>query len=176
VSTLLTKEAKPEAKEKSLSKKSSTVFSALKSKSSSKTSRRTSIEGSTLSQRKAKAEAARVKLEYANREGELIKQKAKLEAQKLIENAEIDAQITNLIAEKEVNAVEAEIKVLQEENDGSESDEHSEAAESVVRERIVQYVTEQNRQLLRVKTLNLKEPICLQTFIKMKISNRRCHS
>lgn len=73
VSTLLTKEAKPETKEKSLSKKSSTVFSALKSKSSSKTSRRTSIEGSTLSQRKAKAEAARVKLEYANREGELIK-------------------------------------------------------------------------------------------------------
>jgi hypothetical protein len=39
----------------------------------------------------------------------------KLEAQKLIENAEIDAQITNLKAEKEVNAVEAEIKVLQEE-------------------------------------------------------------
>jgi hypothetical protein len=52
----------------------------------------------------------------------------KLEAQKLIENAEIDAQITNLKAEKEVNAVEAEIKVLQEENVGSESDEHSEAA------------------------------------------------
>jgi regulator of protease activity HflC (stomatin/prohibitin superfamily) len=47
---------------------------------------------------------------YANRQGELIKQKAKLEAQKLIENAEIDAQITNLKAEKEVNAVEAEIK------------------------------------------------------------------
>jgi regulator of protease activity HflC (stomatin/prohibitin superfamily) len=64
---------------------------------------------------------SRVKLEYANREGELIKRKAKLEAQKLIENAEIDAQITNLKAEKEVNAVEAEIKVLQEENDGSES-------------------------------------------------------
>ena len=148
VSTLLTKEAKPERKENSLSKKSSTLFSALKSISSSKTSRRTSIEGSTLSQRKAKAEAARVKLEYANREGELIKRKAKLEAQKLIENAEIDAQITNLKAEKEVNAVESEIKVLQEENDGSESDEHSEAAESVVRERIVQYVTEQNRQFV----------------------------
>ena len=151
MSTLLTKGAKPETKEKSLSKKSSTVFSTLKSKSSSKASRRTSIEGSTLSQRKAKAEAARVKLEYANREGELIKQKAKLEAKKLIENAEIDAQITNLKAEKEVNAVEAEIKVLQEENDGSESDEHSEAAESVVRERIVQYVTEQNRQFVEGK-------------------------
>jgi hypothetical protein len=46
------------------------------------------VEGSTLSQRKAKVEAARVKLEYANRQGELIKQKAKLEAQKLIENAD----------------------------------------------------------------------------------------
>jgi hypothetical protein len=54
-------------------------------------------------------------------------------------------------AEKEVNAVEAEIKVLQEENVGSESDEHSEAAESVVRERIVQYVTEQNRQFVEGK-------------------------
>jgi hypothetical protein len=46
---------------------------------------------------------------------------------------------------------EAEIKVLQEENDGSESDEHSEAAESVVCERIVQYVTEQNRQFVEGK-------------------------
>jgi hypothetical protein len=46
---------------------------------------------------------------------------------------------------------EAEIKVLQEENDGSESDEHSEAAESVVRERIVQYVTEQNRQFVEIR-------------------------
>ena len=54
VSTLLTKEAKPETKEKSLSKKSSTVFSALKSKSSSKTSRRTSIEGSPYRKEKQK--------------------------------------------------------------------------------------------------------------------------
>jgi uncharacterized membrane protein YgaE (UPF0421/DUF939 family) len=95
-----------------------------------------------------------VKLEYANREGELIKQKAKLEAEKLIENAEIDEQITNLKAEKEVNAVEAEIKVQQEENVDSESDEYYEAAESVVRERIVQYVTEKNRQIVEGKDTN----------------------
>ena len=62
-----------------------------KSKRNSRSSQRTSVEGSTLSQRKAKAEAAHVKLEYANREAELMKQKAMLEAEKLMKNAEIDA-------------------------------------------------------------------------------------
>lgn len=53
------------------------------SKASSKTSKWSTAEGPTLSERKTKAESARPKLEYANREAELLKLKSTIEAERL---------------------------------------------------------------------------------------------
>ena len=46
---------------------------------------------SHMSQKLANLEGARVKLEFANKEAELMKEKAKLEAEKLVRDAEINA-------------------------------------------------------------------------------------
>lgn len=89
-------------------------------------SKRSSICGSTTSSRlRAKAEGARMRVEFAKREAELLKKMALIdEEQKIAEakanrlKAEFDADIQVLSEEKEVAAIEAEASVLE---DGKDS-------------------------------------------------------
>lgn len=62
-----------------------------KSKTSKKSKSRKS-GSTTLSEKRAKAESARVKLQYANKEAELLKQKAAIESDRMLKTAEIDAK------------------------------------------------------------------------------------
>ena len=68
---------------------------------------------STLSEKRAKAEALRVKVEYARKEAKLRKQKAALVESQKRAQAELDAEVDLLREEKEAAAAQVEAKVFE---------------------------------------------------------------
>ncbi|KAK3082658.1 hypothetical protein FSP39_001646 [Pinctada imbricata] len=101
--------------------------------------------GSFLSQ-VARAEGARVKLQYTAKLNSILKQKALAEAENLIKSADIEAKINELKAEEEVNIAEAEVKVYQEQ-DGSQVDSDTSVDQNVIQQRTNEFIQEQNTLL-----------------------------
>ncbi|XP_050419539.1 uncharacterized protein LOC126832715 [Patella vulgata] len=84
--------------------------------SSRKSSKGTSCASSTLARKRAKAEAARAKVAFTEKEAELRKNQAMLDESTARKKAEMQADIDMLISQKEAAAAEAELRVYEYEN------------------------------------------------------------
>lgn len=77
---------------------------------------------------KIKAELARKKLEFVDRESDLMRQRAKVEAEALVQKATIESQLLRVKAEEDTELAELSVKILEEEfqesldNDSEHSD------------------------------------------------------
>lgn len=116
----------------------------------SKSKSNLSTSSSAVGRLRAKAEAAKTRADYAEREAEIIRKKAELEEARRMsdaraerENAEYDAQLTALTSRKEAAAAEMEARVLEE----SEGDRRSRIRIPVEdpAERTRRYVADQAR-------------------------------
>ncbi|XP_063397214.1 uncharacterized protein LOC134681506 [Mytilus trossulus] len=130
------------------------VSSSRRSGAKTSSSRNTSTSSVYLKS-KAKAEAAKVRLQYVQEEAELKKKQANLDEQFEIETAkfkaaaqkekaELNAELEVLAYKKEVAAAEAEVEVLQSEGSDERTEISCSGIKSIASKRTQAYVAEQS--------------------------------
>ena len=120
-------------------------------KSKSQRSIRSSRSGSTSAsvaamRQRAKVEAARVKVKFAEQEGQLLKERAEREAQRSKEEAEMQARLNVLEQCKELEVAEAELKAYDSSDNWDTCSEEDQLKETAAT-RTQDYVQQQNSML-----------------------------
>jgi len=118
----------------------------------SSNSSRISSKGSILARQRAKLEAAKTRLEFASREAELDKQKAKLEADVLRQRVRYESDLKFLKSQQEAAVAQAELNALCEELSDSETRSPRNVSRVNSKERTEKYVSEQNELLAAAKS------------------------
>ncbi|XP_062602420.1 uncharacterized protein LOC134264140 [Saccostrea cucullata] len=88
---------------------------ASSTRTTSSRSRASTAKSDLFLQQKIKKETAKKKIEYVQKESELVCQRAKIEADALIQKAKIETQLMRIKAEEDTEVAEISMKILEEE-------------------------------------------------------------